>query len=348
MKTALMLLPCLCAAHPQPARVPPGDVRYVRDSAWTPALPDGATASAAAVDQYGSVYVAQRTAGSEPIWVLSGVDGSVERTWGSDTIGSAHGVSIQMTDDKELVWVADIANHTLNVYPTDANGAMTAQLGTAGVAGNATDPVQFDHIADVAFHGDNAYAADGDGGTGNRVVALEGTSQQALGALTGFDSPHSVAVHAPSELLVIADRDNNRTALRRLADGSDAGLWACTEKLNLGEGGKPFGVRTFKGRGLDLAFFAVMDNPQDGRHQRLYVIDATELATLDAAAGGSKKGANPAYVGTCPVLQTIPLPGAIISGPHLIGVDPVDGALYVACLNADPLSTVMKFAIESG
>ena len=118
--------------------------------------------------------------------------------------------------------------------------------------------------------------------------------------------------------------------------------------------GKPFGVRTYAprtGRGLaaprarsplqgeavapdsalDLLFVASMDNPQDGRWQRISVLDASGLTEAEGAHS------------PCRVLQTIRIDPKVYSGPHLLGVDERTGDLYAALVADKPLSTVLRF-----
>ena len=60
--------------------------------------------------------------------------------------------------------------------------------------------------------------------------------------------------------------------------------------------------------GADVLFVASMDNPQDGKHQRISVIDVSRLS---ASAGASSP---------CAVVQTLAVDPARFSGPHLLGV----------------------------
>ena len=85
---------------------------------------------------------------------------------------------------------------------------------------------------------------------------------------------------------------------------------------------------------MDLGFVAMMDNPQDGRNQRIAVLD---LSGLNVEEGASS---------TCSVLQTLDVPPSLFSGPHLLGVDRTSGDLYAALVADDPLSTVLRWRLS--
>jgi len=160
------------------------------------------------------------------------------------------------------------------------------------------------------------------GAHGNRVHLDWATPQV-------YDNPHSIAYHR-SGMLILADREHNQTRLLDASSGQDLGSWDCG--LNLGMAGKPFGVRTLSTQhhDLDLVFLSIMDIPQDGRNQKIAVLDGSGL---QLAKGGSS---------ACKVLQVIEVDTAH-SGPHMMGVDPETGDLYVALVADQPLSTVLRF-----
>ena len=127
----------------------------------------------------------------------------------------------------------------------------------------------------------------------------------------------------------IADREQNQTKLLRASDGADLGEFDCGIKY--GPAGVPFGVRFLvTPGGRDLAFVAIMDNPQDGRNQRIEVLD---VSGLDARAGARSR---------CARVQTLAVP-TTVSGPHLLGIDESTGDVYTALVAAAPKSTVLRF-----
>lgn len=181
------------------------------------------------------------------------------------------------------------------------------------------------------------YATDGDGGAANRVVRLELDARSLAPTVrwaTGhrYHNPHSITRHARSDLLVVADREDLELRLVRASDGADRGVLDCG--LGFGpESGRPFGVRTFARGGLDLLLVASMDNPQDHLNQRISVLDVSGLSDTEAGAASR----------SCVLLQTITIPPAQYSGPHLLGVDEESGDLYAALVADQPMSTVLKF-----
>lgn len=251
------------------------------------------------------------------------------------------------------VYVDDFTNHTLTVYT--GKGKKVLQLGTNGVAGNGTSPLQFGRIADSAIETgtlkpaptpptmSHIYSSDGDGGTANRVVkvSLAAGDKAAFEWATPaiYNNPHSIALHQRSNLLIVADREDNETRLLRASDGKDLGAWDCG--LNFGPAGKPFGVRTLSfysntcKEHHDLVIVAIMDNPQTGSNQKIAILDASSLT----AAEGSKS--------KCTVLQQITIP-AQYSGPHLIGLDSHNGDIYAALVSDVPESTILRFTRQCG
>jgi hypothetical protein len=178
------------------------------------------------------------------------------------------------------------------------------------------------------------YTADGDGGSDNRVMKIRvdpsgATVVWATPAI--FDNPHSIALHERSDILVVADREHAAIVLLDATNGKRLGIWDCG--LDFGEEGVPFGVRTLTNNatGDDLVIVASMDNPQDHMHQRITIVDASELSK---AQGAQSK---------CSVIQTIQVDPAKYAGPHLLGVDARNGDIYAALVADAPLSTVLRF-----
>ena len=104
-----------------------------------------------------------------------------------------------------------------------------------------------------------------------------------------------------------------------------------------GSAGKPYGVRSLQLRGHDLLFLALMDNPQDGGHQEVVVLDASSLSAEAGGAGRTQ---------SCDVLQRIAVDPSELSGPHLLGVDPVTGDLYAALVADAPMSAVLRYVMR--
>lgn len=150
----------------------------------------------------------------------------------------------------------------------------------------------------------------------NRVVKIsvpsDGSGSYSVDWATPhlYNSPHSIALHERSGLLIVADRGHNETRLLRADTGKDLGAWNCG--LDFGLRGVPFGVRTLHRGDRDLVLVASMDNPQDHRNQFIHVLDATHLS---ADSGASSP---------CTVLQTIT----------------IDPAEYVVCVHEESLSCV--------
>ena len=278
------------------------------------------------------------------------------RSWG------AHGLSIEQCDTYPCgegrissffrVWIEDFTGHTMRCF--SATGRLLDSVGTPGIAGNGTSPIQFGNVADAAVVAGVAapsspptpgtvYASDGDGGSANRVIAFETPSNRVLWATPAvYANPHSIALHDASQLLVVADREHSQLRLLRARDGLDLGAWdadllgardartACARCRAARRHGATRRRRRRR-RVARLPLRGDMDNPQDGRFQRITVIDASGLS----AAAGTRS--------PCKVVQTIPLDPAEYSGPHLLGVDRATGDLYAALVADKPRSTVLRF-----
>ena len=309
-------------------------------------------------------YVSQRGNTSlQPLLALNATDGSLIRTFGGAYVGrdsanatwGAHGLIVETCSyacvpgagyhASVRLYVQDFDAHTFIGFGGDGAHLFTA--GTPGRAGNGTVPVlQFGSVADAdvstgaVLSGEvqpsTVFASDGDGGDANRVVRLSVEPSNTgvyLEWATGhiFHNPHSIALHARSGLLLVADREDAQLRLLRAADGADLGAWdQCG--LHLGQNGVPFAMRTLvTSSGRDLLFVATYDNPPDGQHQRIVVIDA---AGIDSAKG---------IESPCTVLQTLAIDPSVYSGPHLLGVDLYSGDLYAALVADVPHSTVLRF-----
>ena len=317
------------------------------------------------------VYISQRgNVSLPPLMVLNATDGSLLFSFGrtqiaadpaSSTWGS-HGLAVETCASPCVagpsaalastvrVYVQDFTNHTLVGFGGDGRHLFTS--GTPGRPGNGTVPVlQFGSVADAAIAPGGVrpggvvapttvWASDGDGGSANRVVQLmvrpDNTGVDFGWATPAiFDNPHSVAWHARSGMLVVANREGAELRLLRASDGTDLGAWTQCG-LGFGAFGVPFGVRTLHTHsGRDLLFVSSYDNPADppgtDAHARITVIDA---AGLDGGAGAHSP---------CTVLQTLTIDPALFSGPHLLGVDEFTGDLYAALVADAPRSTVLRF-----
>eukprot|EP00937_MAST-01D_sp_MAST-1D-sp2_P002997 g2997.t1 len=330
-----------------------GEELYAFDPTWQPQFPEGSNqlSGVDVVESSGKrlVYVTQRgNATIAPILMLDAETGALLGSWGSKEIGKAgaHGIKVQnsaipvLATDKYpnvRVWVDDFTNHVLLAFSGAGEHLLT--VGTPGKAGNGTSPMQFDHLADSAVaatddgRATEVYVSDGDGGNANRVVKIElGADGSSVTTkwYTGhtYKNPHSIALHPRTGLLLLADREQNKTKLLRASDGKDLGEFDCG--IRYGAGGVPFGVRTLALGGRDLAFVAIMDNPQDGCNQRIEVLD---FSKLDATAGAAS---------ACSHVQTLTIPTSY-SGPHLLGIDELTGDMYTALVAATPKSTVLRF-----
>ena len=351
----LLLLSCL-ASSVAPAAA---EGLYHLDPTWSPSFPAGAHTFSAVGVFNNRLFVTQRGNSSiDPVLVASTASGFLVDTWGSDDVAlalpgrtwGAHGLSVESGRDacspgdplpNARVWIEDFTNHTVTSY--SSSGEKYEQVGTPGVAGNGTDPLQFGNIADAYVVGGSAatptivYASDGDGGNANRVVKFRvsrggGATKVETEWATGhvFDNPHSITLHEKSQLLIVADREQQALKLLQSSDGTVLGTWNCG--LKFGDGyGVPFGVRTLAFLGRDLLFVASMDNPQDHKYQKISVIDTSKLSAEQGTAS------------PCTVMQTLTIDPQEYSGPHLLGVDKATGDVYAALVADVPKSTVLRF-----
>jgi hypothetical protein len=344
---------------------------YHLDTDWSPSFPPGSHTYSAVGVYKNSIFVTQRGNSTiPPVIEVSKINGTTLANWGENDIGiahpgktwGAHGLTIESCNyrcvpDEDFypfmrVWVEDFTNHTLTAFTH--NGKKIVQVGTPGIAGNSTSPPQFDHIADayVVSGGVTAvlselpsdiYVSDGDGGYANRVMKIivppveNNNIKPYVDWATGhvFDNPHSITMHKKSQLLIVADREQQAIKLIVSKTGQVLeGNYNCGLHFGI-NGGVPFGVRTYNDDDDDLLFIASMDNPQDHMHQKITVIDISNLNYED---GTSSKYS---------IIQTIQINPKQYSGPHLMGIDPSNGDIYAALVADQPLSTVLRFTRTS-
>jgi hypothetical protein len=329
------------------------------DTQFNPLFPVGSHSFSAVAIGYPQnedphIYVTQRGNTSlAPVFVL-GTQGELLDMWGQNYIAKdpvtdtwgAHGIAVEMCPPETVcaegdlhenmrVYVNDFDQYTLSIF--SQSGTKLATLGTPGTEGNGTSLIlQFGHLADTYIksgkYSSEVYVSDGDGGTANRVVKLDapmvlGTRPAFVWATRAiFNNPHSLTLHDRTGLLVVADRDNAQLRLLRATDGMDMGFLVCG--LGLGIGGKPFGVRTWSSNSHDLLIVSIMDNPMDGKNQKIVVVDMSRISNTG---------------GKCNVLQTIVVDSDKYSGPHLLGVDIRSGFLYAALVADAPKSALLRY-----
>lgn len=259
----------------------------------------------------GLVYVAQRNAALPAVMVFGAADGQLKRTWGTPPdIGSIHGLRVVVDGGEATVWVTDVQEFTVKQFTTD--GKLLRRFGDQGVAGSATDPLQFGNVADIAFDGatGSLWASDGDGGVNNRFVKLNATTGALLyvvgeaAAGTGpsqFSSPHSIAFHARTDTVWVADRGNNRTQTFAASTGKFLGEWTCLHPL------VPWGLR------IDVA------------RDRLLMADGTS----DKVAVFDLSGATAAGPGPCVSPMQVIAMGTGSNTAHELGIDQRSGDVYV-------------------
>ncbi|MEZ6063453.1 MAG: peptidyl-alpha-hydroxyglycine alpha-amidating lyase family protein [Planctomycetaceae bacterium] len=171
-----------------------------------------------AVDADDNVWTFTRS--SPPIQVYR-PDGSLLKSWGDDTIETAHHIKI---DDDGNIWIADIGKHIIRRFTPD--GTVLQTIGTEGVAGE--DETHLNQPTDMAFasNGD-IYVSDGYGN--NRVVHFdaEGNFVKAWGKLgvgpLEFSLPHAIAIDS-TDRVYVADRNNARVQVFNL-DGRLLDSW---------------------------------------------------------------------------------------------------------------------------
>ena len=348
---------------------------YSLDTTWSPEFPIGAHTFSAVGVYRDQLFVTQRGNSSiPPVLRLSATSGEFLASWGEQDVAlarpgntwGAHGLSIERCNypcvDNDIfpslrVWIEDFTNHTVTSF--SSSGKKILQIGTPGVAGNGS--LQFDHVADAfvspgyfapspapvgppphpsPYGPSFVYATDGDGGLANRVMKIRvpnhaRNSKPSEVWVTGhvFNNPHSITLHSASQLLIVADREQQSLQLLSSETGTVLGKLDCG--LNFGPGyGVPFGVRTLVHGGRDLLFVASMDNPQDHKYQKITVLDVSHLTSEDGARS------------KCSIIQTIHIDPQEYSGPHLLGVDVLNGDVYAALVADAPHGTVLRFRLN--
>ncbi len=179
---------------------------YSVDPHW-PQRPSGVqwgAVSGVTVDANDRVWVFTRS--DQPVQVYE-ADGKFVRSWGQDTIKSAHHIKI---DREGNVWVADIGHHTVQKYTPE--GKLLLTLGTKDHPGK--DETHLNMPTDMAITpAGDIFVSDGYGNA--RVVhfSKDGKFVKAWGELGSkpgqFSIPHAIALDSKGRLYV-ADRNNVR------------------------------------------------------------------------------------------------------------------------------------------
>lgn len=285
-----------------------------------------AVAVAVGADGVKEVHVAQRGT-ALPFILVYAVNGTLIRTWGQSNVVSPHGLFAVPPAGSGLpstLWVTDVGAATVKLFGIDTS--LLATIGTAGHAGSGIDPAQFSEPADVtviAAQG-NVLVSDGDGGINNRVLVFQSDGglykvQQVIGgggsAPGNFSSPHSIAYHAPTDSIWVADRGNNRLQAFNASTFGVLGEWTS----GCFNGGSPWGVRVDARRGIVAV--------ADGQFGKLYV--------LQMPANG--------VLGACQLLQEVDVGVARV--PHELDIDYDTGDIYLAGVGTVP--TIQRYTISS-
>ena len=182
--------------------------------------------SAVAVNSQGQVFMLHR--GENPV-VCFEPTGEYVRSWGTDLIGSGHGLRIDRDDN---VWVTDTDRHV--VFKFDPRGELLLTLGEPNVPG--LGHTQFNKPTDVNFGPQGEiYVTDGYGNSRIMKFNAQGkflTTWGEAGSGPGqFNAPHAVVIDDQNRV-IIADRDNERI---QIFDPEG-------ELLETWTGFKPFGI----------------------------------------------------------------------------------------------------------
>jgi DNA-binding beta-propeller fold protein YncE len=231
-------------------------------------LPDSiklGACSGVAVDSERNVYLFHR--GKQPIICLDPY-GEFLRSWGDDTIATAHGLRI---DGDDNVWVTDIGNH--QVLKFSPAGKLLLALGKAGSAGDGID--EFNKPTDVAFGPQGEiYVSDGYGN--NRIMKFTPnggflTQWGEAGDGPGqFNLPHTVVVDRNGRI-VVGDRENDRVQVFE-SSGKLAVVWP---------GFAPYGLAFDKQGHLFVA---------DGRANKVLLLDDEGKVVRSWGQEGDKPG----------------------------------------------------------
>ena len=231
-------------------------------------LPDTITlgaCSGVALDSKQNIYLFHR--GKQPIICIDR-NGKFLRSWGDDTIDTAHGLRIDRDDN---VWVTDIGNH--QVFKFSPKGVLLLTLGKAGTAGDGVD--EFNKPTDVAL-GPKGEIFVSDGYGNSRVMKFtpnggflaqwgepgDGPSQ--------FDLPHTIVVDGKNRV-VVGDRENDRV---QVFDQRG-------KLLEIWKGFAPFGLAYDQKGNLFVA---------DGRANKVLQLDAEGQVIGSWGSKGTKPG----------------------------------------------------------
>ncbi|MSR31406.1 MAG: 6-bladed beta-propeller [Gemmataceae bacterium] len=183
-----------------PKAFPPGDVPGI------------------AVNSKDEVYVFTRA--KPPVRVYS-TEGKLLRSWGSDTVETAHHIKI---DQGGNVWLADIGLHVVRQFTPE--GKLLKTFGIPGEFGEDERRLKMPTDMAIAPNGD-VFISDGYGN--NRIVHFDGQGKfiKAWGKMgTGsgdFSLPHAIVMDSKGRLYV-ADRNNVRVLVYN-QDGKLLNIW---------------------------------------------------------------------------------------------------------------------------
>jgi DNA-binding beta-propeller fold protein YncE len=315
------------------ALLPRSEASYVLDATWPvdfPTFHNLSQVTAVAVAQTSSgtqVHVAQRGAVNPWFLVFDAQQGKLLYTWGnSSVIASPHGAN---SPRSSTLYVTDIVNGTILLF--DVTASPPELKSRVGAKGSALSPVEFSAPADLVLtaRGD-LLVSDGDGGSNNRVLSLAGPDFKqvqwhvgGLGKGVGeFNSPHSVAYFALADVVVVADRDNNRIVFLAAATGDWLGEWDSLSCLKVAPNaaGTVWGVRV------------------DNRRSTLFVADGVngKLYVLSLPGTGWSAASFPSCAGA--LAQTLDVPAGATCKPHELAVDEESGAVYVVGVATPPVA----------
>jgi 6-bladed beta-propeller len=157
-----------------------------------------------AVSKKDEIYVFTRE--KPPIQVYS-PDGKLLRSWGSDTIDTAHHIKI---DKLGNIWLADIGHHVVRKYSPEGKVLLT--IGIPGEFGEDERRLKMPTDMAIAPNGD-VFISDGYGN--NRIVHCDANGKfikqwgkMGTGA-NDFSLPHAIEIDSKGRLYV-ADRNNVR------------------------------------------------------------------------------------------------------------------------------------------
>ena len=285
------------------------------------------------------LHIAQRGLAEPPFLVLDTDTGALLRKYGAfgRTLKSPHGMasSYSGAPGPSALWVLDIVNGTL-LQLDPATGAVLTLVGSKGLG---VAPPQFSAPADCALGPrGQVYVSDGDGGSANRVLALPAPataprapaafavgqcdSPTANASLGCFDSPHSIAYAAQNDMLIVADRGNNRLQFLAAATGAVLGQWRAADGCFGVKNAQPWGVRVDAARGrLLVADGGPAGNPAGGEAGVVYVLQINQGPGWSGSSIGPCAGA---------LLDTLAVPSEATAKPHELAVDAGTGDVYLA------------------